>query len=107
MVIPGEVYDADGNIQRDAAGEPITEDVGFAGITSQTELQRQSPLEVPVLVGDALVRTGQVVLTLPQRMVDISKAASEISTDRKSTRLNSSHVATSYAVRCLTRERRS
>ena len=75
MVIPREVYDADGNIQRDAAGEPITEDVGFAGITSQTELQRQSPLEVPVLVGDALVRTGQVVLTLPQRMVDISKAA--------------------------------
>ncbi|HLR56167.1 MAG TPA: M50 family metallopeptidase, partial [Actinomycetales bacterium] len=75
MVTPREVYDAEGELVVDSAGDPVTEDVGFAGITSQTQLQRQSPLEVPALVGDALVRTGQVILTLPQRMVDISKAA--------------------------------
>src|SRR5690625_4419673 len=75
MVTPREVYDAEGEPVVDAAGDPVTEDVGFAGITSQTQLQRRSPLEVPPLVGDALVRTGQVILTLPQRMVDISKAA--------------------------------
>lgn len=75
MVTPREVYDAEGEPVVDAAGDPVTEEVGFAGITSQTQLQRQSPLEVPALVGDALVRTGEVILTLPQRMVDISKAA--------------------------------
>ena len=75
MVTPREVYDAEGELVVDSAGDPVTEDVGFAGITSQTQLQRQSPLEVPALVGDALVRTGQVILTLPQRMVDISNAA--------------------------------
>src|SRR5690625_1910045 len=75
MVIPRAVYDDAGEVEHDASGAVITEDVGFAGITAQTKLQRQSPLEVPVILGDALVRTGQVVLTLPQRMVDISKAA--------------------------------
>lgn len=75
MVVPREVYDDEGEPVLDASGQPVTEDVGFAGITAGTELERQSLVEVPGLVGDALVRTGQVVLTMPQRMVEISKAA--------------------------------
>src|SRR5690625_1432737 len=75
MVVPREVFDESGELVLKAAGEPVTEEVGFAGITAATQLQRQSPAQVPQLVGDALVRTGQVVITLPQRMVDISKAA--------------------------------
>lgn len=75
MVVPRPVTDSAGQLVLDAAGEPVLEEAGFAGITAATELQRQSLVEVPPLIGDALVRTGQVILTLPQRMVDISQAA--------------------------------
>src|SRR5690625_6816032 len=41
----------------------------------------------------AIVRHGQVIIPQPDTQLDIG--------DRKSTRLNSSHVAISYAVFCL------
>src|SRR5690606_41053085 len=43
-------------------------------------------------------QVGEVVIGLP---IDLKGNLSEIETDRKSTRLNSSHVKSSYAVFCL------
>lgn len=65
----------DGEVQLDAAGEPVTEEVPFVGIAPSVALERQPVTEVPGYAWDAVVATGTVVLTLPQRLVDIAQAA--------------------------------
>src|SRR5690625_5962539 len=45
--------------------------------------------------------TARDLHTMPKRTVIVGDAVSEENEDRKSTRLNSSHVAISYAVFCL------
>lgn len=75
LVMEREKIDVEGNVVVDDAGNALTEEVGFAGIGSQTKAQRQPITQVPAVMGEALVQTGKVVLTLPQRMIDVSKAA--------------------------------
>jgi membrane-associated protease RseP (regulator of RpoE activity) len=56
-------------------GAPVTETVGFLGVAPTAELARQPLSAVPGVVTDGVVRTGAVVLALPQRMVDVAEAA--------------------------------
>ena len=69
--------DADGNARTDASGAVQTVQAGFLGITSTAPvaLERQPVSAVAPFVGDATLRTAGIVLTLPQRMVDIAQAA--------------------------------
>jgi membrane-associated protease RseP (regulator of RpoE activity) len=46
------VLDEDGNAVTNADGSYVTQDVGFLGISPGQELQRQSPLLVPGMVGE-------------------------------------------------------
>lgn len=75
IVEPRPVVGADGAVQRGADGKPVTEDVGFLGVSGTRELQRQSITEVPGAVWSAFTATGKLVLGLPMRLVDVAKAA--------------------------------
>lgn len=57
--------------ERDADGSLVTEPVGFIGVLSLTEVQRQPPWEAGPIVYEQTQAVGQVVLTLPQRMYDV------------------------------------
>jgi membrane-associated protease RseP (regulator of RpoE activity) len=57
--------------ERDADGSLVTEPVGFIGVVSLTEVQRQPPWEAGPIVYEQTKAVGQVVLTLPQRMYDV------------------------------------
>lgn len=67
--------DGEGNIVLDGAGDPTYVEAGFLGVSQRQELTRQSVTTVPAFVGDQFVATGRVILTLPQRMVDVAQAA--------------------------------
>ncbi|MDH6180591.1 membrane-associated protease RseP (regulator of RpoE activity) [Microbacteriaceae bacterium SG_E_30_P1] len=66
---------ATGEIAEDADGNPITEEVGFLGIGPATVNVQQPVTAVLPAVGDNVVRVVQIVITLPQRLVDIAIAA--------------------------------
>ena len=69
------VVDEDGYVVVGADGEALTEEVGFVGMSSQLQNLPQPVTEVPVVLGDQLARIGNVILHLPQRMVDVAQAA--------------------------------
>jgi membrane-associated protease RseP (regulator of RpoE activity) len=50
-------------------------EVGFLGIVPQQVIEQQGPAAVVTQVGDFLGRTVEVVVSLPQRMVDVAQAA--------------------------------
>jgi len=58
-----------------ADGQTLTEKVGFVGMSSQLQNIPQPLTAVPGVVGDQLSRIFEVILHLPQRMVDVAKAA--------------------------------
>jgi membrane-associated protease RseP (regulator of RpoE activity) len=66
---------ADGSIEKDAAGEPVTQSVGFLGVGPAAETVQQPLTAVLPAVGDNVVRVGQIILNLPQRLVDVANAA--------------------------------
>lgn len=68
-------FDESGRILEDAAGEPVTSEVGFVGMGPASELVRQPASAVLPAVGDNITRVGQMILNLPQRLVDVAKAA--------------------------------
>ncbi len=59
----------------DGNGAVLTREVGFIGVTSLQELQRQPAGEVLPAVGDSLTRVAGVVIRLPQRMYEVGQAA--------------------------------
>lgn len=69
------VYNADGSIATDAKGERRTEQVGMLGITAATELVPQPVTAVLPAVGDQFAAVTNVILHLPQRLVDVAAAA--------------------------------
>lgn len=69
------VYSQTGELQTDAAGDPITEEVGFVGIGPAYARVQQPVTEVIPAVWDNIVAVGEVIITLPQRMIDIAEAA--------------------------------
>jgi membrane-associated protease RseP (regulator of RpoE activity) len=67
-------YD-DGGVRRDAQGNPVIQDVGMLGIGPANELTRQPLSDVAPMVGNNIVQVSNIVLHLPQRMVDVANAA--------------------------------
>ncbi len=64
-----------GEVATDADGEPLTEQVGFVGIGAAIERVPQSPGSVLPAVGENVVAVGNIILHLPQRMIDVWNAA--------------------------------
>jgi membrane-associated protease RseP (regulator of RpoE activity) len=80
------VYDRDGAertgtvatsvLARASVTDPTkTVNVGFLGVTSTTAYVRQSPVYVARIMGDYVKGTVSAIIHLPQRMVDVTKAA--------------------------------
>ncbi len=69
------VVDAAGAIVKDADGTPLTQRVGMLGITAAYELVPQPVTAVLPAVGDTIARVTNVILNLPQRLVDVAAAA--------------------------------
>lgn len=69
------VFDEAGRVVVDAAGEPLTHVVGMIGITAAYEAVPQPLTAVLPAVGDNIVAVGNIILNLPQRMIDIANAA--------------------------------
>ncbi|MDI2097505.1 M50 family metallopeptidase [Ruicaihuangia caeni] len=69
------VYTKDGQIEMDAAGRPVTEEVGFVGVGPAYERVQQPATAVLPAVGDNLSAVVNIVLHLPQRMVEVAQAA--------------------------------
>jgi membrane-associated protease RseP (regulator of RpoE activity) len=61
--------------QVEVDGEPVTETVGFIGVGPQYEIEQQPLTAVLPAVGDNVVRVGELILHLPQRLVDVAQAA--------------------------------
>lgn len=55
----------------DSDGNPVTEPVGFLGVTPSREMVRQPLLSVPGTVADTTWQTITVVATLPGRVIDL------------------------------------
>ncbi len=68
-------FDDSGQVLVDAEGNPIIEYVGFVGIGSAVENQAQPITAVLPAVWDNVVGVVRVILTLPQRLVDVAEAA--------------------------------
>ena len=69
------VYDADGKVVVDSAGESVTEKVGFLGIGAAYETVQQPVTAVLPAVGDNIGRVGEMIFNLPARLVDVVNAA--------------------------------
>ncbi|MHC6175969.1 M50 family metallopeptidase [Glutamicibacter sp. X7] len=69
------VLDKDGYVINGEDGQPKMAQVGFVGMSSQIQNVSQPVWEVPAQVGDQLLRIGNIILHLPQRMVDVAQAA--------------------------------
>lgn len=68
-------FDDSGQVLLDAEGNPIIEYVGFVGIGSAVENQAQPITAVLPAVWDNVVGVVRVIVTLPQRLVDVAEAA--------------------------------
>jgi membrane-associated protease RseP (regulator of RpoE activity) len=69
------VYDDAGKVKTDASGAPVTQEVGMLGITAAYEYVPQPLTAVAPAVGNNIVAVGNIILHLPQRMVDVWNAA--------------------------------
>ena len=68
-------FDESGEILVDEAGNPVVEYVGFVGIGSSLVNQRQSVTTVLPAVWDNVVGVVRIIVTLPERLVDVAQAA--------------------------------
>lgn len=75
MVDTRYLLDDNGQPVKGDDGRYLTTRVGFLGVTPQSRVERQSLAVVPGIIGDGLVRTGQAMLGIPQKMVGVVKAA--------------------------------
>ncbi|KSW30214.1 RIP metalloprotease [Cellulomonas sp. B6] len=63
--------DGDGNVVTGADGQPVLRPVGFLGISPASEIQRQPLGEALTVAATGTWETMKVVVTLPQRVVDL------------------------------------
>lgn len=75
LVLDLPVYDDQGVPRKDGSGQVVTEPAGFLGTSGTPAMVRQPLTRVPGLIGEQLGRTAGVVVTIPQRMVGVAKAA--------------------------------
>lgn len=68
------VTDAQGQVIEEG-GEPVTQQVGFLGIAPASEVVQQPVTAVLPAVGDNITRVVNLILNLPQRMIDVVNAA--------------------------------
>ncbi|MGM1028592.1 MAG: M50 family metallopeptidase [Actinomycetota bacterium] len=59
----------------EAGGEPVTETIGFVGVGPQYVIEQQPASAVLPAVGDNVARVGELILNLPQRLIDVAEAA--------------------------------
>ena len=64
-----------GTVEEDANGVAMTQEVGFLGIGAATEVVQQPVTAVLPAVGDNVARVAQLIVTLPQRLVEVAQAA--------------------------------
>lgn len=69
------VLGADGEQTVGDDGQPVTQEVGFVGIGPKQELVPQSPAAVLPFVGENIANVVNLILHLPQRLVDVANAA--------------------------------
>lgn len=69
------VFDARGAIVEDANGDPVTQEVGFLGISSATAVVQQPVTAVLPMVGDRIVGIITIIGQLPARLIDVANAA--------------------------------
>ncbi len=69
------VTDADGKVRLDTDGQPMTEYVGMVGLSPAEVMEPQPITAVPAFVGNAVGTMTNVIVGLPQRMVDVWNAA--------------------------------
>lgn len=65
----------DGTPITDAGGDPVVDEVGFVGIGPASETVQQPVTAVLPAVGDNIVAVGKIIITLPQRLVQVAQAA--------------------------------
>lgn len=75
MLTERPVYDESGEAVIGSDGQPVTEQVGFVGISPATEKVQQPVTAVLPAVWDNSVRVGEIILSLPQRLVQVAQAA--------------------------------
>src|SRR5699024_6729564 len=68
------VTDGLGRVERDAAGNLVTEPAGFIGMGAEVQLQRQPPWEAGPMVWEQTKAIGEVVMTLPVRLYDVAES---------------------------------
>ncbi|MGY3128423.1 membrane-associated protease RseP (regulator of RpoE activity) [Agrococcus sp. UYP33] len=59
----------------ESGGAPVTETIGFVGVGPLYVIEQQPASAVLPAVGDNVVRVGELILNLPQRLVDVAEAA--------------------------------
>ena len=64
-----------GQLVTDPDGRPLTDRVGFLGVSPSSELVPQPISAVPGVLGTGISRTAGVVLRIPQKMVGVAQAA--------------------------------
>jgi membrane-associated protease RseP (regulator of RpoE activity) len=69
------VLDKDDEVVTGSDGKPLTEKVGFLGVTPTNENVSQPISAVPGQLGSYLSQTAGVVLRIPQKMVGVAQAA--------------------------------
>jgi len=69
------VFDENGQPVVDENGDPVTQQVGFVGISPATEKVQQPVTAVLPAVWDNSVRVGEIIISLPQRLVQVGQAA--------------------------------
>ena len=68
-------FDESGEILVDESGNPVVEYVGFVGIGSSFVNERQNVTTVLPAVWDNVVGVVRIIVTLPERLVDVAQAA--------------------------------
>lgn len=69
------VYQASGEPQVDEQGEIVTESVPFVGISPRQEIAPRPVTEAFTLTGQTISGTAALIVTLPQRLVEVGQAA--------------------------------
>jgi membrane-associated protease RseP (regulator of RpoE activity) len=69
------VYGDNGSPVTEPNGDTVTRLVGFVGISPVTQMQSQPLTAAFPLVGQTVTGTANMILTLPQRLVDVGEAA--------------------------------
>ena len=64
-----------GQVVTDLGGNPVTQEVGFIGIGYVAEHAQKPVSAVLPAVGDNIVAVGKIIITLPNRLVQVAQAA--------------------------------